>query len=40
MAATVANIEIRYDAKTPKFSIFGTMVLANFWKQGVQIEDS
>ena len=26
-AATVANIKIRYDAKTPKFAIFGTRVL-------------
>ena len=26
-AATVANIKIRYDAKTPQFAIFGTRVI-------------
>ena len=27
VAATVANIKIRYDAKTPQFAIFGTYVM-------------
>ena len=30
-AATVANIEIRYDAKTPQFAIFGTRVICVFY---------
>ena len=28
--ATVANIKIRYDAKTPQFAIFGTCVIYVF----------
>ena len=31
VAATVANIKIRYDAKTPKFAIFGTSVICVFY---------
>ena len=27
VAATVANIKIRFDAKTPQFAIFGTRVI-------------
>ena len=30
-AATVANIKIRYDAKTPQFAIFGTRVICVFY---------
>ena len=30
-AATVANIKIRYDAKTPQFAIFGTRVIYVFY---------
>ena len=30
-AATVANIKIRYDAKTPQFAIFGTSVICVFY---------
>ena len=30
-AATVANIMIRYDAKIPQFSIFGTCVICVFY---------
>ena len=30
-AATIANIKIRYDAKTPQFAIFGTHVLCVFY---------
>ena len=30
-AATVANIKIRYDAKTPQFPIFGTRVICVFY---------
>ena len=30
-AATVANIKIRYDAKTPQFAIFGTRVTCVFY---------
>ena len=29
--ATVANIKIRYDAKTPQFAIFGTRVICVFY---------
>ena len=29
--ATVANIKIRYDAKTPQFAIFGTPVICVFY---------
>ena len=32
-AATVANIKIRYDAKTPQFAIFGTRVLCVFYSR-------
>ena len=33
-AATVANIKIRYDAKTPQFAIFGTYVCSTvLWVQ-------
>ena len=31
VAATVANIKIRYDAKTPQFAIFGTCVICVFY---------
>ena len=30
-AATVANIKISYDAKTPQFAIFGTRVIYVFY---------
>ena len=30
-AATVANIEIRYDAKTPQFALLGTRVIYVFY---------
>ena len=30
-AATVANIKIHYDAKTPQFAIFGTLVICVFY---------
>ena len=30
-AATVSNIKIRYDAKTPQFAIFGTRVICVFY---------
>ena len=30
-AATVANIKIRYDAKTPQFPIFGTRIICMFY---------
>ena len=30
-AANVANIKIRYDAKTPQFAIFGTRVICVFY---------
>ena len=30
-AATVANLKIRYDAKTPQFAIFGTRVICVFY---------
>ena len=30
-AATVANIKIRYDAKTPQFAIFGARVICVFY---------
>ena len=30
-AATIANIKIRYDAKTPQFAIFGTRVICVFY---------
>ena len=30
-AATVANIKIRYDAKTPQFAIYGTRVICVFY---------
>ena len=30
-AATVANVKIRYDAKTPQFAIFGTRVICVFY---------
>ena len=30
-SATVANIKIRYDAKTPQFAIFGTRVICVFY---------
>ena len=30
-AATVANIKIRYDAKTPQFAIIGTHVICVFY---------
>ena len=30
-AATVANIKIRHDAKTPQFTIFGTRVICVFY---------
>ena len=30
-AATVANIKIRYDAKTPKFAIIGTRAICVFY---------
>ena len=30
-AAIVANIKIRYDAKTPQFTIFGTRVICVFY---------
>ena len=30
-AATVTNIKIRYDAKTPQFAIFGTRVIFVFY---------
>ena len=32
--ATVANIKIRYDAKTPQFAIFGTLVICVFYSNG------
>ena len=31
MTATVANIKIRYDAKTPQLAIFGTCVIFVFY---------
>ena len=31
LLATVANIMIRYDAKTPQFAIFGTRVICVFY---------
>ena len=31
VAATVANIKIRYDAKTPQLAIFGTCVICVFY---------
>ena len=31
-AATVANIKIRYDAKTPQFAIFETRVIVAFYR--------
>ena len=31
MAATIANIKIRYDAKTPQFAIFWTHVIYVFY---------
>ena len=31
MTATVANIKIRYDAKTPQFAVFGTRVIYVFY---------
>ena len=34
-AATVANIKIRYDAKTPQFAIFGTHVICMFYSMVV-----
>ena len=30
-AAAIANIKIRYDAKTPQFAIFGTRVICVFY---------
>ena len=30
-AATVVNIKIRYDAKTPQFALFGTRVMCVFY---------
>ena len=30
-AVTIANIEIRYDAKTPQFAIFGTRTICVFY---------
>ena len=30
-AATVANIKISYDVKTPQFAIFGTRVICMFY---------
>ena len=30
-AATIANIKIRYDAKTPQFAIFGTRIICVFY---------
>ena len=30
-AATVTNIKIRFDAKTPQFAIFGTRVICVFY---------
>ena len=32
-AATVANIKIRYDAKTPQFAIFGTRLIYVFYSK-------
>ena len=41
-AATVANIKIRYDAKTPQFAIFGTRIICVFYSirrsQPVQVD--
>ena len=34
-AATLANIKIRYDAKTPQFAIFGTRVICVFYSISV-----
>ena len=34
-AATVANIKIRYDAKTPQFAIFGTPVICVFYSRSI-----
>ena len=31
VAATVANIKLRYDAKTPQFALFGTRVICVFY---------
>ena len=35
-AATVANIKIRYDAKTPLFAIFGTRAIYVFCSIRIQ----
>ena len=32
-AATIANIKIRYDAKTPQFAIFGTRIICVFYSK-------
>ena len=39
-AATVANIKIRYDAKTPQFAIFGTRIIYVFYSITFQHSDS
>ena len=36
VAATVANIKIRYDAKIPQFAIFGTRVIYVFYSNPTQ----
>ena len=40
VAATVANIKIHYDAKTPQFPIFGTLVMCVFYSIDKTIKDS
>ena len=35
-AATVANIKIHYDAKTPQFPIFGTRVICVFYSINIK----
>ena len=37
-AATVANIKIRYDVKTPQFAIFGARVICVFCSTVVFVE--
>ena len=37
-AATVANIKIRYDAKTPQFALFGTHVICVFYSISEKFE--
>ena len=37
-AATVANIKIHYDAKTPQFAIFGTRVICVFYSNNMTEE--